>query len=139
MSQRVVFDTTVVVSALVFAHGRLSWLRQHWRESGCTPLVSRITASELNRVLGYLKFRLSHDDRRELLAEYLPYCEIVEQIQPCTHICRDVKDQPFLDLSQAGRASFLVSGDKDLLAMSGLTDFQIETPEAYRLQVAAER
>jgi putative PIN family toxin of toxin-antitoxin system len=139
MSRRVVFDTTTIVSALVFANGRLTWLRQHWREGGCIPLLSRTTAAELTRVLGYPKFRLSQDDRRELLADYLPYCEIVEQIEACPHICRDEKDQPFLDLAQTGGASLLVSGDKDLFVMTGLTDFQIETPEAYRLRVEGER
>lgn len=139
MSRRVVFDTTTIVSALVFANGRLAWLRQHWREGGCIPLLSRATVAELARVLGYAKFRLSQDDRRELLADYLPYCEIVEQTETCPHICRDEKDQPFLDLAQAGGASLLVSGDKDLLVMIGLTDFQIETPEAYRLRVTRER
>lgn len=138
MSRRVVFDTTTVLSALLFAHGRLAWLRQHWKEGGCTPLLSPTTAAELKRVLGYPKFRLSEDDRRELLADYLPYGEVVESIQMCPHICRDEKDQPFLDLAQAGRASVLVSGDKDLIVMSGLTDFQIETPEAYRLRVATQ-
>jgi putative PIN family toxin of toxin-antitoxin system len=136
VNRRVVFDTTTVVSALLFAHGRLAWLRQHWREGGCTPLLSSITAEELTRVLRYPKFRLSEGDRRELLADYLPFCEIVEQAQPCPHVCRDEKDQPFLDLAQTGGASLLVSGDKDLLVMSGLTDFQIETPEDYRLRVA---
>jgi putative PIN family toxin of toxin-antitoxin system len=138
MSRRVVFDTTTIVSALVFAHGRLAWLRQHWREGGCTPLLSHDTAAELTRVLGYPKFPLSHDDRRELLAGYLPYCEIIEQIGPCPHICRDKNDQLFLDLAQSGDARLLVSGDKDLLVMTGLTDFQIETPEAYRLRASRE-
>jgi putative PIN family toxin of toxin-antitoxin system len=139
VSRRVVFDTTTTLSALVFAHGRLAWLRQHWREGGCIPLLSRTTAAELTRVLGYPKFRLSQDDRRELLADYLPYCEIVDQIQPCPYICRDEKDQPFLDLAQTGRASLLVSGDKDLLVITGLTEFQIEAPDAYRLRVLAEQ
>jgi len=139
VNHRAVFDTTTIVSALVFAHGRLAWLRLHWRGSACTPLLSRTTAAELTRVLGYPKFQLSQDDRRELLADYLPYCEIVEQIQPCPHICRDQNDQPFLDLAQTGKASLLVSSDKDLLVMAGLTDFQIESPEAYRLRVAGER
>ncbi len=139
MSRRVVFDTTTVLSALVFAHGRLAWLRQHWREGGCTPLLSRTTAAELSRVLGYPKFRLSHDDRRELLAGYLPYCEIVERIDTCPQVCRDEKDQPFFDLAQAGAASLLITGDKDLLVMTDVTDFLIETPEAYRLRVAQER
>lgn len=139
MRSRVVFDTTTVVSALVFAHGRLVWLRQNWKEGGCTPLLSRITSAELARVLGYPKFRLSENDRRELLADYLPSCEIVAPIRPCPHLCRDERDQPFLDLAQTGGASVLISGDKDLLVMSGLTDFEIETPEAYRRRVAEGR
>jgi uncharacterized protein len=137
LSRRVVFDTTTVVSALAFAHGRLSWLLQHWQEGGCTPLVSSATATELTRVLGYPKFRLSLEDRRELLAHYVPYCEIVEHLTRCPQICRDEKDQPFLDLAQSGAAELLVSGDNDLLALTAQTAFLIETPEAYRLRVGA--
>lgn len=118
----------------MFAHGRLSWLILHWQEGGCTPLISSATAAELTRVLGYPKFRLSLEDRRELLAHYVPYCEIVEQGMQCPQICRDEKDQPFLDLAQSGGAELLVSGDNDLLALAGQTTFLIETPEAYRLR-----
>jgi uncharacterized protein len=132
LSRRVVFDTTTVVSALLFANGRLAWLRQHWRDGGSTPLISRATAAELTRVLGYPKFRLSQDDRRELLAEYLPYCKIIEHTEECVSVCRDENDQPFLDLAQSGKADLLVSGDQDLLALAGQTTFLIETPEAYR-------
>lgn len=127
-----VFDTATVVSALLFANGRLAWLRPHWREGGCVPLISRATAAELMRVLGYPKFQLSADDRRELLAEYLPCCEVIEITERCVSVCRDVNDQPFLDLAQSGKADVLVSGDLDLLALAGQTTFPIETPEAYR-------
>jgi putative PIN family toxin of toxin-antitoxin system len=132
---RVVFDTTIVVSALVFANGRLTWLRQHWRERGCVPLISRATAAELTRVLGYPKFHLSSDDRRELLAEYLPNCEIIKVTRRCKLVCRDANDQPFLDLAQGGKADLLVSGDRDLLALAGETRFLIETPAAYRVRL----
>ena len=136
MKPRVVFDTTTVISALLFANGRLAWLRQHWRESGCVPLISRATTAELTRVLGYPKFRLSQEDRRELLAEYLPYCEVIELTERCVLMCRDANDQPFLDLAQSGRADLLVSGDRDLLAMAGQTTFLIENPEDYRRRVS---
>jgi putative PIN family toxin of toxin-antitoxin system len=112
MSRRVVFDTTTVVSALLFAGGRLAWLRRHWRENGCVPLISRATAAELTRVLRYPKFRLSPDDCRELLADYLPYCEVIEPIEGCAFVCRDANDQPFLDLAQSGKADLLISGDR---------------------------
>ena len=135
MKRRVVFDTNTVLSALLFANGRLSWLREHWRGGGCVPLLSRETAAELTRVLAYPKFRLSLDDRHELLAEFLPYCEVVEVKKRCAAVCRDTNDQPFLDLAQSGKADLLISGDRDLLALAGKTNFGIETPEAYRNSV----
>ena len=138
MSRRVVFDTTTVVSALLFTNGRLTWLRQHWRDTGCIPLISQSTAAELTRVLGYPKFHLSQEDRRELLGDYIPYCKIVELVARCPQTCRDEKDQPFLDLAQSGAAELLVSGDNDLLALAGETAFLIETPEAYRLRIGAQ-
>jgi putative PIN family toxin of toxin-antitoxin system len=130
VTRRVVFDTATVVSDLFFVNGRLAWLLQHWREGGCLPLISHATAAELTRVLGYPKFQLFSDDRRELLAEYLPYCEVVEVTGRCQQVCRDANDQPFLDLAQSGKADLLVSGDQDLLALSGQTEFLIETPRS---------
>jgi len=131
VSPRIVFDTTTVVSALIFPRGSLAWLRQHWREKNCVPLISRATAAELTRVLSYPKFRLSRSDQQELLADYLPYCEVIQTTGKCAEICRDPNDQPFLDLAQSGNAEVLVSGDQDLLALSRRTSFRIESPELY--------
>jgi putative PIN family toxin of toxin-antitoxin system len=130
-----VFDTTTVVSAVVFAAGRLASLRSHWQGGGCVPLISTPTVAELTRVLAYPKFHLSVDDRRELLAEYLPFCEVITVTRKCRIVCRDIKDQPFLDLAQSGRAELLISGDRDLLALAGKTPFGIEAPEAYRVRL----
>jgi uncharacterized protein len=136
VNRRVVFDTTTVLSALLFTNGRLAWLRPHWQEDGCVPLISRATTAELVRVLEYPKFRLSADDRRELLADYLPHCDVIEQTERCPSVCRDAKDQPFLDLAQSGGADLLVSGDQDLLQLAGQTTFFIESPEAYRRRIS---
>lgn len=130
VTPRVVFDTSTVVPALLFASGRLAWLRSHWREGGCVPIISRVTTGELIRVLRYPKFGLSAEDCRELLADYLPHCEVIEPTKRCPCVCRDKKDQPFLDLAQSGKADLLVSGDKDLLSLAGQTSFAIETAEA---------
>lgn len=110
-------------------------MREHWQK-GCTPLISRATVEELTRVLGYGKFRLSPDDRRELLADYIPFCETVAVTENCPVVCRDVNDQPFLDLAHCGPADLLVSGDNDLLALDGKVSFRIESPEMYRLRMA---
>lgn len=137
MMQRIVFDTTTVLSALLFENGRLAWLRLHWQQERCLPLVCQETVAELTRVLAYPKFRLTAEDRDELLAEYLPFCKIVALTKKCPVRCRDRNDQPFLDLAHSGMAQVLVSGDRDLLALAGQTRFLIETPEEYRRRTAA--
>jgi putative PIN family toxin of toxin-antitoxin system len=106
------------------------------RVGDCVPLISRVTVAELARVLAYPKFQLSVDDRRELLAEYLPFCEVITITRKCGIVCRDAKEQPFLDLAQSGRAEVLISGDRDLLALAGKTSFAIEAPEAYRVRLS---
>jgi uncharacterized protein len=132
VTHQIVFDTGTVISALLFENGRLAWLRQHWRGSVCQPLVSRATTVELTRVLEYPKFNLPLEERRELLGEYLPYCRIVEQVRKSPVLCRDPKDQPFLDLAHTAKADALVTGDRDLLVLAGQMSFLIVTPEAYR-------
>lgn len=98
-------------------------------------MVSKATVLELMRVLNYSKFRLSEQYRMEALALYLPYCTEVEIVNTCPVLCRDVKDQPLLDLAQSGKADLLITDDEDLLALAGQTAFLIETPEAYRLRL----
>jgi hypothetical protein len=44
---RVVLDTTVVVSALLFETGRLSYARDAWTTGRLVPLVSRDTTTEV--------------------------------------------------------------------------------------------
>jgi len=136
MRLRVVFDTNTVISALVFTGGRLTWLRAHWRERDSIALVSRVTVAELKWVLGYRKLKLSAEYQFELLSDYLSYCETIEVTATYPVQCRDAKDQPFLDLAHSGRANILVTGDRDLLALAGQTEFVIETPEGHRRRVA---
>ena len=48
---RVVLDTNVLMSALLFHAGSVSWLRLAWQSQKIRPLVSHDTAAELIRVL----------------------------------------------------------------------------------------
>ena len=74
---RVVLDTNVVLSTLVFAQGRVAALRRGWHDGRCRPIVSPATVGELMRALAYPKFKLTTDEQGELLADYLPYCTTV--------------------------------------------------------------
>lgn len=116
---RVVLDTNVVLSALVFRGGAAAQVRQAWQRGQVLPLASTATVRELVRVLAYPKFRLSQAAQDELLGDYLPYNETVRITQPPPTVpdCRDVLDLPFMHLAVTGKAQVLVSGDRDLLAV----------------------
>jgi putative PIN family toxin of toxin-antitoxin system len=131
---RVVLDTNVVVSALLFSRGRLSWLREGWQHLHFAPLVSRPTTEELLVVLSYPKFKLNQGDRDHLLADYLPWCETVAHPKawPALPKCRDTDDQKFLDLAAVTVADYLVTGDQDLLVLDGKCKVPILTQEEFR-------
>ena len=130
---RVVLDTNVVLSALLFRSEPADRLRHGWQGGEFLPLTSAATVQELLRVLAYPKFRLSPDDQHELLADYLPWTLGVRIADPPPTVpaCRDPLDAPFLHLAAAGRAKLLVSGDRDLLALAGRTTFGIVTPAEF--------
>lgn len=136
MTLRVVFDSNVVLSALRFQEGELTWLRGHWAGGQVVALASRETVDELIRVLAYPKFRLVPADIQELLGDYLPYVEIVRASAARAVRCRDPGDQKFIDLAVAAKADVLVTGDRDLLALRDAAPCSIETPAEYRRRFA---
>lgn len=126
---RLVLDTNVLLSALLFRSAAMTWLRTAWQTEVIRPLISRDTVSELLRVLGYRKFALDAADRDDLLADYLPWCETVTSLPPpVVPECRDPFDRPFLELALAGRANALVTGDRDLLALADIFPVPILIP-----------
>jgi len=129
---RVVLDTNTVLSALLFAQGRLVPLRVAWQSGALTPLLCAQTVEELLRVLAYPKFKLTSEDRDELLADYLPFGAVVApwKKSPAVPVCRDKHDRVFLELALIGAAEWLVTGDQDLLSLGRQVKFQIITPVA---------
>lgn len=89
---------------------------------------------ELVGVLAYPKIALKDDEQKELLDDFLPYCECVTMPNslPAVPECRDHFDIPFLSLALAGHAEFLVSGDEDLLALAKHFSVSILNPTEFK-------
>jgi putative PIN family toxin of toxin-antitoxin system len=130
---RLVLDTNVLLSALLFHQGAVAWLRHAWQSVAVRPLASRDTTGELIRVLTYPKFKLTDADREDLLGDYLPWCETVT-VPDTTKVpdCRDPFDRPFLTLAAASKADALITGDRDLLTLSDNFKVPILTPAAFK-------
>lgn len=134
---RLVLDTNVLLSALLFHQGSVAWMRHAWQSDAIRPLASRETTKELIRVLAYPKFKLADADCEDLLGDYLPWCETVT-VPDKTKIpdCRDPFDRPFLALALAAKADALITGDKDLLELAASFKVPILTPAAFKEQFA---
>ncbi len=134
---RVVIDTNVVLSALVFK-GRLGWLRGAWARREVVPLVCRETTTELLRVLGYPKFKLTPAEQKILIGDYLPFAEVVTLPDPLPDLpvsCRDLDDMIFIQLAVAGAAECLVSGDTDVAVLRSLAPIRIMSASELQISV----
>jgi putative PIN family toxin of toxin-antitoxin system len=113
--RRIVLDTNVLVSALLFT-GELSKIVDFWRRGKVIPLISKETFEELRAVLEYPKFSLAPDEIQSIIEnEILPFFEVVEIKENVRGVCRDPGDDKFLTCALSGAARFILSGDKDLI------------------------
>ena len=122
---RVVLDTNVLVSALLFG-GMLNRLVAKWKTGDVVPVFSQATFDEFRRVLAYPRFDLTESEIMVLIEdEVLPYFDIVETREDIRGACRDPEDDIFLSCAVAAGVDAVVSGDKDLLDMGSFREIPI--------------
>ena len=128
---QVVFDTDVVVSAMLlpFSIPRRA-LDRAMREG--RPLISAATTTELDEVIHRPRFDkyLSEEERIEFLTTFVYEAELVNVVERVTD-CRDPRDNKFLELAVAGRATHIVTGDSDLLVLHPFRGIIVVSPSAF--------
>ncbi|MGL4880951.1 MAG: putative toxin-antitoxin system toxin component, PIN family, partial [Waterburya sp.] len=97
MSNLYVFDTNVLVSALLFANSSPRKAFELALDIG-KILISKETVDELNHVLSRPKFEryISQPKRSRFLVDFVQKSELIE-IQEQIEECRDPKDNKFLE------------------------------------------
>lgn len=128
---RIVIDTNVIVSALIFFSSNSMQALTFARENGVL-LTSIDTLAELNDVLSRPKFNryITQEIRADFLASLANETEIVDIKEKITE-CRDSKDNKFLELAVSGNADILVTGDQDLLVLHPFRNTQILTVTSF--------
>lgn len=131
MIQRVVFDTNLIVSAVLLA-GSVS--RQAFDKAleDCKVLISVSLLFEIIEVLSREKFNkyVTEAERMRFLVGFLKVAEMVE-ITETIEVCRDTKDDKLLELSVSGDADFLITGDNDLLVLNPFRGVEILNPREF--------
>lgn len=122
---RVVFDTNILVSALVFPGGQGEAALRRVIEQVDQLVLSRPILDELLDVLG----RKFARDAEELAHVAVFLSELGVTVAPKRRL-RVVKDEPdnrILECALAGRAEAIVSGDKALLALKRYRNIRMLT------------
>lgn len=128
---RAVFDTNVLVSALLSEHSIpaqafFAALRQG------EVLVSAPLTNEINRILHLKKFeRYFTGEQRETFLIALVQSTTLVEITETIHVCRDPKDNLLLELALSGKADAIVTGDSDLLVLHPFREIAILKPKPF--------
>ncbi len=134
---RAVIDTNVWISAFLTTLGAPAIVVRRILEVG-QPVFSDATFAELATRLWLPKFDryVSLEDRKALLhdAEAVAHWVEVPAALAARTFCRDAQDDKFIHSALACGAPWLVTGDRDLLAVPPQPGLQIVTPaDALRL------
>jgi uncharacterized protein len=129
--ERVVIDTNVLISGLFSTTSTPAKAVE--KAATKAQLIATVeTLRELIEKLHSPKFdRYLRRARRDALLERVAsLVEIIDVLQSI-RASRDPKDNKFLDAAVNGRATVIVTGDKDLLDLNPFRGIAIVTPAAY--------
>jgi putative PIN family toxin of toxin-antitoxin system len=127
---RVVLDTNVLVSGLAYPGSVPGRIVGIWRQGGLDVVLSRYILDEMVRVLPRLsRIHLSSSEIRDLADSLMFLGDIVEPDAEQDSSLRDPADQQVLATLRASKADYLITGDKDLLALA--EKYPIVTPSTF--------
>lgn len=116
---RVVLDTNVLVSGLAYPQSIPGRIVTAWRQGGLDVVLSHYILDELVRVLPRLsRVRMNAAEIRDLADSLMFLADLVEPASIPDENLRDPTDQPVLQTLVSGQAQYLITGDKDLLALA---------------------
>jgi putative PIN family toxin of toxin-antitoxin system len=127
---RVVLDTNVLVSGLAYPGSVPGHIVTLWLHGGLDVVLSRYILDETARVLPRLsRIQLSDNEIRDLIDSLMFLADVIEPDAQLDADLRDVADQQVLATLRASRADYLITGDRDLLALQ--EKYPIMTPAIF--------
>ena len=128
---RLILDTNILLSALLSPSGAPAKLLDAWERKVFTLVACEALIAELRDVAGRPFFRARlRVSAAELLAASLRDFSFFCRDLPAGPTAPDPKDSYLLALAEAGKAEFLVTGDKELLSLKRHESARILTPAA---------
>lgn len=128
---RLVLDTNVLISAIL-APNSIPAKTLNWGEDNGIILYSEATLAEILSVLGRSKFAKYIDANNiEGLSKRIKTTWVSVPILKKVKLCRDAKDDKFIELALNGDATHLITGDADLLVLHPIQNIPIINPRSF--------
>jgi putative PIN family toxin of toxin-antitoxin system len=127
----VVLDTNVLILGILFKKGSEAKILRSAEEGHIVLCISLEILTEFVNVLSRPKFRLTDKEIQAVTEYVLSFARIREPTSTAEVSVRDPEDLKFLECAKDARAHFLVTGDKDLLAVGRYGYTQILTPAKF--------
>jgi len=133
---KVVADTNVLVSALIFPGGAPEAVYRLAPQGRIDLATSRPLLAELGRVLGD-KFGWEPERAEQALLQLIRVADVVDPEETVEDIEADPSDNRVLEAAAAAGADAIVSGDRHLLALGSWRGIEINAPAAFLADVQA--
>ena len=120
-----VFDTNTFISAILI-EGSINAIVLNKAFKIGQIVVSDATFLEFTQVLFRKKFDkyLSNERRLQALSK-IERDTILHVVKTSLHVCRDPKDDKYLELAVDCKAHYIITGDNDLLVLNPFRDIKI--------------
>ena len=120
MQPRLVLDTSTIVSAF-FWEGNEAELVRKIEQDKAKMYITSETLKEVEEVIKRPKFsevmRKANLTPDQIIQKIVSLSNLVIAPKVTIKVCRDEKDNKFLECAESGKVDYIVSGDEDLLSL----------------------
>jgi putative PIN family toxin of toxin-antitoxin system len=127
---RIVLDTNVLISGIYFS-GPPGRILAAWRSGKLQLAVSIEILEEYLNVAERLASRYSGVEYEGILGLIIQNAQLVQGADLPEPVSEDPDDDKFLACALASNTRIIVSGDSDLLKVSGYADIRVLTPKGF--------
>lgn len=127
---KIVLDTNVFVSGVFFT-GPPYQILKAWRDRRIQILISGEILEEYHRVGKQLHEQFPEVDLEPILQLITTHAVMVQPQKLPNAVCADPDDDKFLACALAGKSKIIISGDKQLLKVSGHKGIKVIRPRKF--------
>jgi putative PIN family toxin of toxin-antitoxin system len=127
---RVILDTNVLISGVFFT-GPPYHILKAWRDGIINIVVSSEILGEYQRVGGIVAKQFPGVDLDSILTLLAAEAELVVAPPLPEPVCDDPDDDKFLACALASKTKIIISGDKQLVQVSGYRGIEVIRPRTF--------